>query len=160
MLRVARIFSVRWIDRLKTMVEQPSKLTCFLAELRRRHVFRVAVGYAAFAFVVLQLGEIILPAFSAEWALQLVVVFTILGFPVVMALAWVFDVTTDGIRVTAALDQDADRPAPSTGILPRLALLTVTLLAVGGVGSWWILNTVQGNDGVTTALGPSVVPAV
>ena len=160
MLRVARIFSVRWIDRLKTMVEQPSKLTCFLAELRRRHVFRVAVGYAAFAFVVLQLGEIILPAFSAEWALQLVVVFTILGFPVVMALAWVFDVTTDGIRVTAALDQDADRPAPSTGILPRLALLTVTLLAVGGVGSWWILNTVQGTDGVTTALGPSVVPAV
>ena len=48
------------------MGDQPSKLECFLADLRRRHVVRVAIGYAAVAFVVLQLGEIILPAFSAE----------------------------------------------------------------------------------------------
>ena len=147
------------------MGEKPSKLAYFLAELRRRHVFRVAVGYAAFAFVVLQLGEIVLPAFSeqlpsAEFALQLMVVFAVLGFPVVMVLAWVFDVTTEGIRVTSALDRDANHVAPSTGILPRLALLSVTLLAVGGVGSWWILTTLQSTDGVTTAGGPSVVPAV
>ena len=45
--------SVHWVDWLKTMGEQPSKFTCFMAELRRRHVFRVAVGYAAVAFVVL-----------------------------------------------------------------------------------------------------------
>ncbi len=158
MLKVGRASSVHWIDWLKTMGEQPSKLECFLAELRRRHVFRVAVGYAAVAFVVLQLSEIVLPAFSAEWALQLVVVFVVLGFPVVMVLAWVFDITTDGIRVTAALEHDV-ADSPSTGTLPRLALMTVTLLAVGGVGSWWILNTVQGTDAVTTALGPSVFPA-
>ena len=162
MLRAGGASSVRWIDRLKTMGDKPSKLAYFLAELRRRHVFRVAVGYAAFAFVVLQLGEIILPAFSeqlpsAEWALQLMVVLAVLGFPVVMVLAWVFDVTSEGIRVTSALDRDASHVAPSTGMLPRLALLTVTLLAVGGVGSWWIMSTVQGTDAVT-ALGPSVTP--
>ena len=142
------------------MGEQPSKLACFLSELRRRHVFRVAVGSAAVAFVVLQLSEIVLPAFSAEWALQLVVVFVVLGFPVVMVLAWVFDITSDGIRVTAALDYDPDRfsDAPSTGVLPRLAILTVTLFAVVGVGSWWVLNTVPGTDGVTSALRPSVIP--
>jgi TolB-like protein len=37
--------------------------------------------------------------------------------------------------------------------------MTVTLLAVGGVGSWWILNTVRGTDAVPTALGTSVLPA-
>ena len=160
MLNVGWVSSIHWIDWLKTMSEQPSKLACFMAELRRRHVFRVAVGYAAVAFVVLQLSEIVLPAFSAEWALQLVVVFVVLGFPVVMVLAWVFDVTSDGIRVTAALGSDGDGSidAPSTGVLPRLALMTVTLLAVGGVGSWWVLNTVQGTDGFTNALGPSVIP--
>ena len=160
MLNVGWVSSIHWIDWLKTMSEQPSKLACFMAELRRRHVFRVAVGYAAVAFVVLQLSEIVLPAFSAEWALQLVVVFVVLGFPVVMVLAWVFDVTSDGIRVTAALGSDGDGSidAPSTGVLPRLALMTVTLLAVGGVGSWWALNTVQGTDGFTNALGPSVIP--
>ena len=160
MLRVLWASSVHWIDRLKIMGEQPSKLSCFLAELRRRHVFRVAVGYAAVAFVVLQLSEIVLPAFSAEWALQLVVVFVVLGFPVVMVLAWVFDITSDGIRVTAALDYDPDGfiNAPSTGVLPRLAILTVTLFSVVGVGSWWVLNTVPGTDGATTALRPSVIP--
>ena len=48
------------------MGEQRSKLEYFWAELRRRHVVRVAIAYAAVAFVVLQLSEIILPAFSAE----------------------------------------------------------------------------------------------
>ena len=48
------------------MGDQPSKLESFLTELRRRHVVRVAIMYAAVAFVVLQLGENILPAFSAE----------------------------------------------------------------------------------------------
>ena len=165
MLREGWVSSIHWIDRLKTMGERPSKLSCFMVELRRRHVFRVAVGYAAVAFVVLQLSEIILPAFSAEWALQLVVVFVVLGFPVVMALAWVFDITSEGIRVTAALDDEGDHfpdgtaSAPAAGVLPRLAFLTVTLLAVGGVGSWWVLNTVPGTDAASSALGPSVIPA-
>jgi hypothetical protein len=82
----------------------------------------------------------------------------VLRFPLVMVLAWVFDITTDGIRVTAALEHDV-ADSPSIGTLPRLALMTVTLFAVGGVGSWWILNTVQGTDAVTTALRPSVFPA-
>ena len=47
---------MHWIEWLKTMIEQPSKMTSFIAELRRRHVFRVAVGYAAFAFVVQDRG--------------------------------------------------------------------------------------------------------
>ena len=160
MLKAGWASSVHWIDWLKSMGEQRSKLACFLAELRRRHVFRVAVGYAAVAFVVLQLSEIVLPAFSAEWALQLVVVFVVLGFPVVMVLAWVFDITSEGIRVTAALGPDGDGliDAPSTGVLPRLALMTVTLLAVGGAGSWWVLNAIQGADGSTNAVRPSVVP--
>ena len=160
MLKAGWVSSVHWIDRLKAMSEQPSKLACFIAELRRRHVFRVAVGYAAVVFVVLQLSEIVLPAFSAEWALQLVVVFAVLGFPVVMVLAWVFDITTRGIRVTDALDDDGDGlvDAPSTGVFPRLAILTVTLFAVVGVGSWWVLNTVPGTDAFTDSPGPSVIP--
>ena len=162
MLRVGWASSINWIDRLKTMSEQPSKLASFVAELRRRHVFRVAVGYAAVAFVVLQLGEIVLEAFSAEWALQLVVVFAVLGFPVVMVLAWVFDITSEGIQVTAAPDANHLGEAIATSVLPRLALLTVTLLTVGGVGSWWILSTVQGTGtsaGTSTAAsGPSILP--
>ena len=143
------------------MGDQPSKLECFLAELGRRHVVKVAVGYAAVAFVVLQLGEIILPAFSAEWALQYLVVFAVLGFPVVMVLAWVFDITPEGIRKTDAGDAPRNYVPgmPTAGTLPRLALLTITLLAVGGLGWWWVESAVEPPAAVTTVDGgPTVVP--
>ena len=122
------------------MVRQPSKLRNFVAELRRRHVIRVALAYAAGVFVVLQLGEIVLPAFSAEWALRYLVVFAVLGFPLVTVLAWVFDITPEGIRKTQSVDPAIAGAAtrPGTGLLPRAALLTITVLAVGGLGWWWI----------------------
>ena len=143
------------------MGDQPSKLECFLAELGRRHVVKVAVAYAAVAFVVLQLGEIILPAFSAEWALQYLVVFAVLGFPLVMVLAWVFDITPEGIRKTDAIDalKDYAPGMSSTGVLPRLALLVITLLAVGGLGWWWVESAVEPPAAVATVDGgPTVVP--
>ena len=139
------------------MGEQRSKLEYFWAELRRRHVVRVAVAYAVVAFVVLQLSEIILPAFSAEWALQLVVVFTTLGFPLVVALAWVFDLTPQGVQVTA--DADDTSEVPLTGVLPRLALLTVTLLAVVGLGSWWVGKGIEAPTATAAGGVPAVLPA-
>ena len=146
---------------VRTMGDQPSKLQSFLAELGRRHVVKVAIGYAAVTFVVLQLGEIILPAFSAEWALQYLVVFAVLGFPLVMVMAWVFDITPEGIRKTDALDaiEDYAPGMSSTGVLPRLALLTVTMLAVGGLGWWWVESAVEPPASVATVDGgPTVVP--
>ena len=121
---------------------------------------RVAIGYAAVAFVVLQLGEIILPAFSAEWALQYVVVFSVLGFPLVMVLAWVFDITPEGIRKTEAIDASRVelKGMPGTSVLPRAALLTVTVLTVGGLGWWLIGKTVQPAAPGALGDGSTVVP--
>ena len=120
----------------------------------------MAIGYAAVAFVVLQLGEIILPAFSAEWAFQYVVVFSVLGFPLVMLLAWVFDITPEGIRKTEAIDASRGdlQGMPGTSVLPRAALLTVTVLTVGGLGWWWIGKTVQPPALGALSDGPTVVP--
>jgi len=65
------------------MNESASRFGLFLAELRRRHVGRVAIAYGAVAFVLLQAGEIVLPAFAApDWVLRLLVLVTFLGFPV------------------------------------------------------------------------------
>ena len=145
------------------MVRQPSKLRNFVAELRRRHVIRVALTYAAGAFVVLQLGEIILPAFSAEWALRYLVVFAVLGFPLITVLAWVFDITPEGIRKTQTVDPTIAGAAtrPGANLLPRVALLTITVLAVGGLGWWWIDMGSQpaAPPRAATEGGPRVVPA-
>lgn len=117
-----------------------SKLGRFVAELRRRHVVRVAIAYAAAGFVLLQAAEIVLPAFlpgfEADAALRVVVVVFLLLFPVVVALAWVYEITPQGIRSMEALDAEAGRQA-SGRVLPRLALLGFIVVAAGSAGWWW-----------------------
>ncbi len=112
----------------------------FFAELRRRHVVRVAIAYGAVGFVALQAAEIVLPAFlpgfEADAALRVVVVAFLVLFPIVVALAWVYEITPQGVRAMEALDAEAGRP-PTGSLVPRLALLGFTVLAAGSAGMWW-----------------------
>lgn len=112
----------------------------FFAELRRRHVVRVAIAYGAVGFVALQAAEIVLPAFlpgfEADAALRVVVVAFLVLFPIVVALAWVYEITPQGVRAMEALDAEAGRP-PTGSMVPRLALLGFTVLAAGSAGAWW-----------------------
>jgi TolB-like protein len=99
----------------------------FWGELRRRRVVRAVGMYVAAAFVVLQLGEIVLPAFNMpDWALQSLVVLAVLGLPVVLAIAWVYDLTPGGFQRTGNAS-----PAAGGSAIPRIAFLVVTLVAVG-----------------------------
>ena len=111
----------------------------FIAEMKRRHVVRFSIGYAAAAFVLLQLAEIVFPAFPAfgggEEALRILVVAIALLYPPAVVLAWIFDITASGIERTEDLpDEDVERQPGR--LTPRLALLVVTLLVVGGLATW------------------------
>lgn len=134
--------------------EHPSSFARFVAELKRRHVVRFAIGYAAAAFVVLQLAEIIFPAFGLgeEWIRVLVIAVTI-GFPPAMLLAWVFDLTPEGFRRT----EDLPPGETLTPLLPRLALTTFTLLVVGGLAVW--LGGSVGAVGDGAEGGGTAIPA-
>jgi tetratricopeptide (TPR) repeat protein len=78
----------------------------FVQELRRRRVIRVAVVYAGTAFVILQLGGILVEPFNLPgWTLRLVTFLLLLGFPLAVGLAWVFDVTEEGLVRTGSLDE-------------------------------------------------------
>jgi hypothetical protein len=83
------------------MNDPPSSLRRFPAELKRRRVFRVAVVYAVVAFVIWQAAEIAFPALSLpDWTLTFVVVFTLIGFPIALVLAWAFEITPQGVKRT------------------------------------------------------------
>ncbi len=110
----------------------------FVAEMRRRRVGRFALGYAASAFVVLQLAEIVFPAFGfGESGLRILVVVTALGFPPALVLAWVYDLTTDGIRRT----EEGDVVNP---VLPGLALGALLIATVGVTGALGLYLARQG----------------
>jgi adenylate cyclase len=61
----------------------------FFAELKRRHIYRVAAAYAVVAWILIQLVNNIAPALRLpEWAPALVIVLLLVGFPVTMLIAW------------------------------------------------------------------------
>ncbi len=73
----------------------------FFEELQRRKVYRVAVAYIIVAGFIIQIGSAVFPAWDLpNWALRLVVVLLLIGFPIALILAWAYDVTPKGIRVT------------------------------------------------------------
>jgi TolB-like protein/Tfp pilus assembly protein PilF len=114
----------------------------FFAELKRRKVVRVAVVYAATAFVVLQATELFTSGLGLpDWFFPAVTVLLILGFPVALVLAWALELTPDGVRVTPAPTAgDHDQPPPS--LLGRRTLAVAGALVVLGVGlgAGWLLK--------------------
>lgn len=70
-------------------------------EARRRRVFRMSVAYAGLFFVLAQAASIFFPALQLpDWSVTLVVALGLLGLPVVVMLAWVFDLGREGITRT------------------------------------------------------------
>jgi TolB-like protein/Tfp pilus assembly protein PilF len=73
----------------------------FLGELKRRNVYRVAVTYAVVSWVLIQIATQVFPFFDIPtWAVRVVVLLLLLGFPVALILAWAFELTPEGIKRT------------------------------------------------------------
>jgi len=83
------------------MPTNPNKLSQFWQELKRRKVLRVITVYAAVAFVILQLVEILAPSLRLpDWTMNLILVLLIVGFIITVIVSWVYDVTPEGIEKT------------------------------------------------------------
>ncbi|MCH8025120.1 MAG: hypothetical protein IIB43_10500, partial [Candidatus Marinimicrobia bacterium] len=141
------------------MPEPTSKFAAFVAELRRRRVFRVAAVYAGTTFVIIQIIDGTFAVMGIpDWISRLIIVLLLVGFPIAIGLAWAFDITDEGIVRTG---KAADVPAPRAGGKPftsNRALIVIAVLAVAfGVWSRW------GGTGETAvsvsepALGPKSI---
>jgi adenylate cyclase len=123
-----------------------------LTELKRRHVLRVVGAYAVAAWIAVEVFTTIQPILlgSYAWANRLVVILALAGFPITFALAWVFDITPEGVRRTSALDATAadgfaapasapslrsGLPARATGFFGLGILVAlVSFAAIAGLG--------------------------
>src|SRR6266446_1376240 len=77
----------------------------FFAELKRRNVYKVAIAYAVVAWLLMQVASQIFPFFEIpNWAVRLVVLLLVIGFPVAVILAWAFELTPEGIKRTENVD--------------------------------------------------------
>jgi TolB-like protein/Tfp pilus assembly protein PilF len=83
----------------------------FFTELKRRNVYRVAVAYAAIGWLVIQVVTSTFPVLEIPaWAVRLVVILVLLGFPVALVLAWGFEMTPQGVKRTADIPPGATIP--------------------------------------------------
>lgn len=112
----------------------------FIAELKRRNVFRLMALYGAASFAVIEAADVIFPRMALpDWTVTFVVWLLLLGFPVAIAIAWAFERTPQGVRRTdeaetmeieAIVSQSAGRRWSAA----LLALAGTALLLAGGVG--------------------------
>src|SRR5213083_1159106 len=112
----------------------------FFAELQRRKVYRVAAAYIIAAGFIIQIGSAVFPAWELpNWTLRLVVVLLLAGFPVALILAWAYDVTPQGIQVTAK--------APA-GVHRRRNIITLIIagLAISAVAGFFLFPRASGRN--------------
>ncbi|NNF34049.1 MAG: hypothetical protein HKN68_08070 [Saprospiraceae bacterium] len=87
----------------------------FLKELKRRHVYRVAVTYAIISWLILQIVSVIVPIIEApEWMSKVVLILLIIGFPIALILAWAFDLTPEGIMRTDPKQPGKQKPSKAS----------------------------------------------
>jgi TolB-like protein len=105
--------------------------TSFLAELQQRKVIRVGAAYAVIAWGIAEVADLVLENFDApSWIMQSLLVAMALGLPVALLLAWVFELTPEGIR----REREIDRGSKTTSGVGRwldftlIALLSVALI--------------------------------
>jgi TolB-like protein/Tfp pilus assembly protein PilF len=100
----------------------------FLSELRRRNVLRVAAAYALVAWIIIEAGSVLLPTFGAtEGAFQVYVIVVLIGFVISVVLAWVFEITPEGVK----LDRDvASRDRVASTSKSKMNYLIIGLLAL------------------------------
>src|SRR6266566_5465544 len=88
----------------RPMQTQSLLMSGFLEEVKRRKVYRVAVAYVIAAGGIIQLASAALPAWELpNWALRLVILLLLLGFPIALILAWAYDITAQGIQATPTI---------------------------------------------------------
>ena len=100
-------------------------------ELKRRNVFRVGIAYAVAGWVLAQVAEFAFENFGApDWVLKSFVVALVLGLPIVLIVAWAFELTPEGIK----REKDVDRSASITKQTGRkLDFMIIGVLAVAVV---------------------------
>ena len=111
------------------MSTKPSKLTRFWQELKRRKVIYVITVYASAAFVIIELvNNVVEPLNLPERTPTFVIIALAIGFPLVVIISWIFDITPKGMEKTKPLTEGQQLESP--GIQNKWKIATYVSIAV------------------------------
>ncbi len=103
-----------------------------LGELKRRNVFRVAMFYAVAAWVLLQVGDLLFGALGVPaWGVKLLLGLLLLGFPMALVFAWVYELTPEGLKREHEVDRNESiTHQTATKLNALIAILLVIAIGV------------------------------
>ena len=135
------------------------KLSGFIAEARRRRVFRTAGLYIVGAWVLLQVADLALESMGLpDSLLRFFWIAAFAGFPAALIFGWYFDITADGIRRTrpaeGAPSEDLKMRVPDYVIVGALAVV----VAVFAAGLFDQARQAKDYDGPYDPNGIAVLP--
>jgi TolB-like protein len=106
----------------------------FFGELKRRNVFRVAALYVVGSWLLLQIGDLLFDLMGLpDWALRIVLGILLLGFPAALVLAWIYEITPEGIRLEKDVVADVSI-SNDTGHKMNVAVIVLLVLVLVVLG--------------------------
>jgi len=106
----------------------------FFGELKRRHVYKVAIAYAVVAWLLTQIATQVFPFFEIpNWGVRLIVLFIVISFPIALVLAWAFELTPEGIKRAEDVDLSAPRVSKN-----RAWIYVVVIGAAVSIGLFFV----------------------
>ncbi len=105
----------------------------FIEELKRRNVAKVAVLYVVFAWLLLQVTDVLSSLLPVpEWTGSLVFVLLLIGFPAVLTFSWIYELTPEGIKREKEVDR-SQSITHQTGRKINILIVALLVLAIGTV---------------------------
>jgi len=103
----------------------------YIAELKKRHVFKAGLAYLIGAWVFTEVSALVLDTFAVPpYVMKTILIVLVIGFPVWLIFSWVYDITPQGIMKTRSSDPDTSK---SPVINQRLNRTIIGLLSVAVV---------------------------
>lgn len=117
----------------------------YIAELKKRHVFKAGLAYLIGAWVFIEVSALILDTFEApSYVMKTILVVLVIGFPIWLIFSWIYDLTPEGIKKTKNSDPDTSK---STVINQRLNRSIIGFLSIAVI--LLIINQLRISSGET-----------
>ncbi len=104
----------------------------YITELKRRHVFKAGIAYLIVAWVIAEVASVVLPTFNAPaYFMKTLLFILIIGFPINLVIAWIYDITAEGIKKTEDIDHKTQKSIQKNSRLNKIIIIFLCIAVVG-----------------------------
>ncbi len=136
------------------------KVNDFFVELKRRNVYKVAVAYVVAGWALAQGIAQVFPVFDIpNWAVRLIVLAIVIGFPIALVIAWAFELTPEGLKRTEDVDLTASAHQPGKRIWIFVVIIAGAMsLSLFFIGRYTARNSSSASSSELPAKSIAVLP--